>query len=54
MELSNEQKMDDVYKRIGELGLYQMIILCLVGISSFIMTITAFGYSFYGAVPDYR
>lgn len=54
--LNNElnQKIEYVYKQIGEFGPYQFLIFVLAGTSTFIPAIVGFGPSFYAAVPSFR
>ena len=54
MKISNEVNIDDIYKKIGEIGSYQCLIIILVGLVSFNEIIVGYSYSFYGNVPDYR
>ena len=48
------QKIDDIFKEVGEFGPYQLFVFVLVGVIAFIPSIVGYSYSFYGATPDFR
>lgn len=48
------QKIDDIFKEVGEFGPYQLFVFVLVGVIAFIPSIVGYSYSFYGATPEFR
>ena len=53
-ENNNGEHFEDVYKHIGEFGQYQFTLVVLISMVSFIPSIVAYGFTFYGATPDHR
>ena len=51
---NSKQNMEDVFKEIGEFGPYQLMQFILIGVVAIIPSVMAYGYSFYGAVPNHR
>ena len=54
MKLFNYIQLDDIYKKIGDLGPYQILMISLIGMVTFIQNIVGLSYSFYAAAPDFR
>ena len=54
MKVIRSLNLDDIYKKIGDLGPYQILMICLIGMVTNIQQIVGLSYSFYGAVPDFR
>lgn len=45
---------DDIFKKIGDFGPYQLFILILIGLTAIIPAILAYSFIFIGATPEYR
>ena len=53
--MDSSDKVDDVYKEIGQIGPYQLVILVLVSSSAVVLSNADYSYNtFYGATPDHR
>jgi hypothetical protein len=50
----NSIKFDDLYREVGEIGSYQIIIIILISFITIIPAITSFQEVFIGATPEYR
>ena len=48
------KKIDNIFKEIGEFGVYQFILILLIGSVSFIQSFLNYGFSFYAATPEFR
>ena len=51
---SLNEKIENIYKEIGEFGPYQLLIFALVGIISFVPAIVGYSFGFYAATPNHR
>ena len=51
---SVNEKIENIYKEIGEFGRYQLLIFVLVGIISFVPAIVGYSFGFYAATPNHR
>lgn len=47
-------KIDKIYKEIGEFGPYQLLIIVLCGSSAIIPAMIAYSSEFYNAIPQHR
>ena len=47
-------QIDNIYTEIGEIGFYQVLMFLLIGITSFIPSISGYGYVFIAATPNHR
>jgi hypothetical protein len=55
MESVINKKIDEIYSEIGEIGKYQLLIVCLVSFSAVVLSNADYSYNiFLGATPDYR
>ena len=52
--LSLNEKIENIFKEIGEFGRYQLLIFILVGIISFVPAIVGYSFGFYAATPFHR
>lgn len=54
--MKNElNKIDKIYKEIGEIGSYQIIVIVLISFSAVVLSNGDYNYSvFLGATPDFR
>jgi hypothetical protein len=52
--MSLNLKVDDIYRKIGEFGPYQLLVLLLVGIIALEPCIVGLSFVFYSAVPQFR
>ena len=48
------EKIENIFKEIGEFGRYQLLIFVLVGIISFVPAIVGYSFGFYAATPSHR
>lgn len=54
-EESVNKKIDEIYKEIGEIGPYQILIVALVSCSAIVLSNADYSYNiFLGATPDFR
>lgn len=51
---SVHDKIDKIFKEVGEFGPYQLIIILICGASGVIPAMNAYSAVFIAAVPDYR
>lgn len=51
---SLNEKIENIFKEIGEFGRYQLLIFILVGIISFVPAIVGYSFGFYAATPSHR
>jgi hypothetical protein len=54
MKNTLNQKIELIFKRVGEFSRYQLCMLVLVGIATFIPAIVGYSYTFYAATPQFR
>jgi TRAP-type mannitol/chloroaromatic compound transport system permease small subunit len=55
MEKTINQKVDNIFKEIGEIGAYQILVVALVSCSAIVLSNADYSYNIYlGATPDYR
>jgi hypothetical protein len=52
--VSLNEKIESIFKEIGEFGRYQLLIFILVGIISFVPAIVGYSFGFYAATPSHR
>jgi hypothetical protein len=52
--VSLNEKIESIFKEIGEFGRYQLLIFILVGIISFVPAIVGYSFGFYAASPSHR
>jgi hypothetical protein len=45
---------EDIFKQIGDFGPYQFFLISVISAVAIIPSLVSYGYSFYGAVPDFR
>jgi hypothetical protein len=45
---------EDIFKQIGDFGPYQLFLISAISLVAIIPSLVSFGYSFYGAVPEFR
>ena len=45
---------DKTFKRVGELTLYQLLLICFIGNIHFLEPFVGYSFSFYGATPEHR
>ena len=50
----NKIDVDGAFKSVGEIGIYQLILVCLVSNVTFLPSFVGFSFSFYGASPSHR
>ena len=53
-ENNNKIDIDKLFKSVGEIGVYQIILVCLVSNITFLPSFVGFSFSFYGASPGHR
>jgi hypothetical protein len=52
---SNEDnESDKIFRRVGEFGIYQFVLVVLASVTCLVPSIVAYGFVFYGAVPEFR
>jgi hypothetical protein len=54
MAIEPHSTLDDDFKEIGEFGLYQFVIVFLVGLTAVQLAVLDYRCFFIGATPDYR
>ena len=52
--VTNSNRIDEIYRQIGEIGPYQVLVVVLLGVCVFVPVISGYSYSFYAATPDHR
>ena len=45
---------EEIFKQIGEFGPYQLFLFIIIGLVALVPAVIAYGFSFYGAVPNHR
>jgi hypothetical protein len=45
---------EDIFKEIGDFGPYQLFLISAISLVAIIPCLVSYGYSFYGAVPEFR
>lgn len=54
-EVNINKEIDEIYKEIGEIGPYQILILVMISCSAFVLSNADYSYNiFLGATPDHR
>jgi hypothetical protein len=53
---NNKQQnvVEEIFKQIGDFGPYQLFLISAISLVAIIPSLVSFGYSFYGAVPEFR
>ncbi len=54
MKITLNQKIEEIFKQVGEFGRYQLFVLILAGTISFIPAIVGYSFAFYAAIPQFR
>ena len=53
--MSSSDRIDEIYKEIGQIGPYQLVIMVLVSSSAIVLSNADYSYNtFFGATPDHR
>jgi hypothetical protein len=50
----NNEDIEEIFKRVGEFGPYQLALFVFVSMSAFVCSMASYGFTFYGASPKHR
>lgn len=54
MKVTLNQKIEQIFKQVGEFGPYQLFVFILGGLISIVPAIVGYSFAFYAAVPQFR
>ena len=53
-EANENIDIDKIFQSVGDIGVYQLFLVCLVSFVAFLPSFVGFSFSFYAATPGHR